>query len=147
MLEQVRNAIQLASGLAEVPRRRAEQFARGLADRGELRPNQISSLVEEIVKRSKENAQMVQALVSSEVKRQVKALGLATRDDIDRINRRLFGLAKGDDLDRLIRRIEKLESALETRPARPPAKPAARATKKTAKRKTAGSTKTAGSSS
>lgn len=146
MLEQVRNAIQLASGLAEVPRRRAEQFARGLADRGELGPNQISSLVEEIVKRSKENAQMVQALVSSEVKRQVKALGLATRDDIDRINRRLFGLAKGDDLDRLIRRIEKLESALETRPARSPAKPAARATK-TAKRKTAGSTKTAGSSS
>lgn len=146
MLEQVRSAIQLASGLAEVPRRQAERFARGLADRGELRPNQISSLVEEIVKRSKENAQMVQALVSSEVKRQVKALGLATRDDIDRINRRLFGLAKGDDLDRLIRRIEKLESALETRPTRAPAKPAARATK-SAKRKTAGSTKTAGSSS
>ena len=141
----MRNAIELASGLAEVPRRRAERFARGLADKGELRPNQISSLVEEIVKRSKENAQMVQALVSSEVKRQVKALGLATRDDIDRINRRIFGLAKGDDLDRLIRRIEKLELALETRPTRSPAKPARGA--KTSKRKTAGSTKTAGSSS
>lgn len=116
MLDQVRSAIQLASGLAEVPRRRAEQFARSLAKRGELRPNQITSLVEDIVTRSRENAQMVQSVVSSEVKRQVKALGLATRDDIERLNRRIFSLAKGDDLDRLIRRIEKIETALETRP-------------------------------
>lgn len=145
MLEQVRNAIELASGLAEVPRRRAEQFARSLADRGDLRPNQISSLVEDILRRSKENAQMVQAVVSSEVRRQVKALGLATRDDVERLNRRIFSLAKGDDLDRLIRRIEKIESKLETVPRRAKS-PASAKAKTTAKRK-AGSTKPEGSPS
>ena len=146
MLEQVRNAIQMASGLAEIPRRRAEQFARSLADRGELRPNQISSLVEDILRRSKENAQMVQAVVSSEVRRQVKALGLATRDDVERLNRRIFSLAKGDDLDRLIRRIEKIEARLETAPRRAP-KSAASARAKTTSRKKAGSTKPEGSPS
>jgi polyhydroxyalkanoate synthesis regulator phasin len=146
MLEQVRNAIELASGLVEVPRRRAEQFARSLADRGELRPNQISSLVEDILRRSKENAQMVQAVVSSEVRRQVKALGLATRDDVERLNRRIFSLAKGDDLDRLIRRIEKIESKLETAPRRPAKSPASVKAKTTTKKK-AGSTKPEGSPS
>ncbi len=145
MLEQVRNAIELASGLVEVPRRRAEKFARSLADRGELRPNQISSLVEDILRRSKENAQMVQAVVSSEVRRQVKALGLATRDDVERLNRRIFSLAKGDDLDRLIRRIEKIEAKLETVPRR--AKSPASAKAKTTSKKKAGSTNPEGSPS
>jgi polyhydroxyalkanoate synthesis regulator phasin len=145
MLEQVRNAIHLASGLTEVPRRKAEQFVRSLADRGELRPTQTSSLVEEIIRRSKENAQMVQAVVSSEVRRQVKALGLATRDDVERLNRRIFSLAKGDDLDRVIRRIEKIETKLEAAPRRP-AKSPATAKAKTTKKK-AGSTKTEGTPS
>lgn len=146
MLEQLRNAIELASGLAEVPRRRAEQLARSLADRGELKPNQISSLVEDILRRSKENAQMVQAVVSSEVRRQVKALGLATRDDVERLNRRIFSLAKGDDLDRLIRRIEKIEAKLETAPRRAPKSSVSAKPKTTAKKK-AGSTKAEGSPS
>lgn len=110
MLDQIRSAIQLASSVAEIPRQQAERFAKELSKRGELGTSQVSSLAEDIVKRSKENAEMLRSLVSSEIKRQVKALGLATRDDLDRLNRRVFGLATKDEVDRLSKRVSELTS-------------------------------------
>lgn len=110
MLEQIRNAIQLASGVAEVPRQQAEKFAKDLAKRGELRASQVTGLTEQIVKRSQENVSMVHALVTSEIRRQVKAMGLATRDDLDRVNRKVFSLATKDDIDRLSKKLSDLEA-------------------------------------
>lgn len=127
MLEQIRNAIQLASGVAEVPRQQAEKFAKDLAKRGELRASQVTGLADQIVKRSQENVSMVHALVSSEIKRQIKALGLATRDDVDRVNRKVFGLATKDDIDRLNKKL----TDLETKPKAPVASSAQKAPAKT----------------
>lgn len=87
MLDQIRIAIQLASGVAEVPRRQAERLARQLA--GELKGSSVAVLAEDIVNRSRENAQIVSALVVSEIKRQLKTMGLATRDDLERLAKRL----------------------------------------------------------
>ncbi|MCA1841219.1 MAG: hypothetical protein ABR507_00385 [Actinomycetota bacterium] len=126
MLDQIRSAIQLASSVAEIPRQQAERFAKELSKRGELRTSQVSGLAEDIVKRSRDNAEMVRSLITSEIKRQVKALGLATREDLDRLNRRVFGLATKEDLDRLTKRLNEGSS-----------KPAATAKKPTAKPKPA----------
>lgn len=128
MLEQLRTAIQMASSVAEVPKQQAERFAKGLVKRGDLRNNQVSKVAEDIVRRSQENAQMVQALVGSEIKRQIKALGLATRDDVERLGRRVFGLATREEVERLAKRVAQLEK----KPSGPkPAakKPATRASK------------------
>ncbi|MEO7803369.1 MAG: hypothetical protein ABIS18_02745, partial [Actinomycetota bacterium] len=85
--DQIRMAIQLASGVAEVPRRQAERLAKQLA--GDLKGSSVAGIAEDIINRSRENAQLVQTLVVGEIKRQVKSMGLATRDDLDRIAKRL----------------------------------------------------------
>lgn len=128
MLNQIKNAIQLASSVAEVPRRQAEKFARDLVKKGELRASNVTGLAEEIVKRSQQNAQMVQSLITSEIRRQVKALGLATRDDLERLNRRVFGLATKEDVDRLNKKIASLESKPSSSP-KPKPKTAAKTTR------------------
>lgn len=89
MLDQIRSAIELASGVAEIPRRQAERFARSLAKRGDLRLSQVSTLAESIVERSRSNAEMVRSIIRSEIRRQVRALGLATKDDLERLSRRI----------------------------------------------------------
>lgn len=95
MLDQVRMWMEMVSGVAEIPRRQAERLARELARRGEVRASAVQGLAEEIVRRSRENAEMVRTLVSGEILRQIKALGLATREDVDRLARRVRDLEQG----------------------------------------------------
>ena len=109
MLEQLKTVMQLASVVTEIPRRKAEKIARnlsGLTDGAALGAGQVASLAEEIMKKSQQNAQMIQTLISSEIRRQVKSLGLVTRDDLDRVNRKVFGLATKEDIDRLSRKVD-----------------------------------------
>lgn len=89
MLEVVRNAIRMASAVAEVPRKQAERFAKQLARTGEVSASQVSGIAEDIVRRSRQNADMVRTLVASEIRRQVRLLGLASREDIDALARRV----------------------------------------------------------
>lgn len=99
MLEHMRNAIQVVSAVAEIPRKQAEKIAKELAKKAGLGSGQISDLASDIMKKSRENAQMVASLVGSEVRRQVKALGLVTRDDLERVNRRIQGLASKHEVE------------------------------------------------
>lgn len=141
MLEQVRTVVQLASAVTEIPRQKAEKLARSLSgfSVGGLPTTQVTSLAEEIMKKSQQNAQMIQTLISSEIRRQVKSLGLATRDDVDRINRKVFGLATKDDIDRISKKVADVENRsastpTATRPksvaSKPKPKPKAKATAK-----------------
>jgi len=104
MLEQMRNAIQVISAVVEIPRKQAEKIAKDLASKAGLGPSQISDLASDIMMKSRENAKMVASLVGSEVRRQVKALGLVTRDDLDRVNRRIQGLASKQEVERMLAR-------------------------------------------
>lgn len=123
MLDQIRSAIQIASSVAEIPKQQAERFAKDLVKRGDLQSSQVGAMVEDIVKRSHQNAQMIQSLVSSEMKRQIRSLGLATRDDLDRVNRRVFGLATKDEVDRLNKRLQEVEKKRTTAASPVSAKP------------------------
>lgn len=89
MLDQIWDAIRSASSVVEVPRKRAESIARDLVRRGEAAASSASSIAEEIVKRSRENAEAVRKMVSSEVQRQIRLLGVASRDDLDRLSKRV----------------------------------------------------------
>lgn len=94
MLEQIRTLLETVSGVAEIPRQQAERLAKDLAKQSEAGAALVTGLAEDIVRRSRENAEMVRALVMSEVKRQVKALGLATHDEVERLSRRIRELER-----------------------------------------------------
>lgn len=127
MMDQMRSALQLAQSVVEIPKKRAEKIARQMMGGGNLKSTQVGALAEDIVKRSKQNAQMIQSVVSSEIRRQLKTLGVATRDDIERLSRRLFGLATKDDIDRLSKRLAAVEEKAKAPARATAAKPRSKA--------------------
>lgn len=94
MLDQIRTLLQTVSGVAEIPRQQAERLAKDLAKQSEAGAALVTGLAEDIVRRSRENAEMVRALVMNEVQRQVKALGLATNDEVERLSKRIRELER-----------------------------------------------------
>lgn len=128
MLDELKRLALVTSGMAELTRARAEQLVKDLVKAGDVRRDQASSLVLELLRRSQENRKEIATYVKAEISKQVEGLGLATKRDLERIERK----------------VGRLESATKKKPAAK--KPS---TKTAAKKKTAaprsGSTGSTGS--
>jgi polyhydroxyalkanoate synthesis regulator phasin len=111
MRDALKNYLTLASGLTEVGRQRAVAASKALVAQGEATAEQVSSLAEDLVQTSKNNREMVTALVRNEIEKAMDRLGLATADSVAQLTKRL----------------QSLESSLReaSAPAKPAAKPAA----------------------
>lgn len=83
------------AGMGLLQPKRAEELARGLVKRGEAGRDQAAKIARELVGWSKRNAERVVGLVQREVKKQVSALGLATKDDLDSLKKRVRQLERG----------------------------------------------------
>jgi polyhydroxyalkanoate synthesis regulator phasin len=85
MLEEMRRLAIFTSGVAELTRNRAEQVVKSLmSDHPEA-----SAAVKQLVEISRQNRQELLRVISQEMHNQVEALGLATKSDLERIERRL----------------------------------------------------------
>lgn len=82
-----------AMGLTELTRKRAEKVVRGLTKQGEEAGNP-RELVENLLERSQENREALVTLVRSETKRAMKAMGLATSNDVQRLEQQLKALRR-----------------------------------------------------
>src|ERR1700755_2415806 len=71
---------------------RAEAIVKDLVKAGEVQTEQAQAVVLDIVDRSRKNTEKMLAQVRAEVRDQVKALGLATQADIDRLDRKISAL-------------------------------------------------------
>jgi len=88
VLEEMRRLAIFTSGMAELTRNRAEQVVKSLmSDHPEA-----SAAVKQLVEISKQNRQELLRVISQEMHAQVEALGLATKADLERIERRLARL-------------------------------------------------------
>lgn len=74
---------------------RAEAIVRDLVSAGEVQAEQVQSIVTELVDRSRDNTERFREQVRNEVRDQVRALGLATQDDIERLERRMASAPAG----------------------------------------------------
>jgi polyhydroxyalkanoate synthesis regulator phasin len=81
--------------MAERPRRRAERIVSDLAKRGETRARDLQKAARGIAERSSRSRKELVSLVQKEIRRQIRSLGLATRDDVDKLQRRIRELEKG----------------------------------------------------
>ena len=81
----------LDAGIAftQMTRARAEGIVKDLVKAGELQRDQTQERVDELVERSRKNTEQLLDLVRAEVRQQFSAMGLATKDDIARIEARL----------------------------------------------------------
>lgn len=95
MLEELRRVAIVTSGVAELTRNRAEQVAKNLVKAGDARKDQTSVLVRELLRRSAENRRELTSFVRSEIKHQIEGLGLASKRDVERLERRIARLEAG----------------------------------------------------
>jgi polyhydroxyalkanoate synthesis regulator phasin len=79
---------------SETTRKRAEEFVRDLVKAGEVRQERAQKVVDDLVDRSRKNTEELLALVRAELKSQVSTLGIATKDDIKRLENRINQLSK-----------------------------------------------------
>jgi polyhydroxyalkanoate synthesis regulator phasin len=94
VLDALRRYVDAAVGVTEVPRDRAEKIVKDLAQRGEVRARDIQKAARELAERSARNRRELTGLIRKEIRRQVKGLGLATRDEVERLQRRVRELEK-----------------------------------------------------
>lgn len=73
---------------------RAQRIVSDLATRGESRAKDLQKVARDLAERSARNRRELVSLVQKEIRRQIKGLGLATRDEIDRLQRRVRELEK-----------------------------------------------------
>jgi polyhydroxyalkanoate synthesis regulator phasin len=73
----------------QLTQRRAEAIVRDLVKAGEIQAEQTQTMVTELVERSKKNTERFVDQVRGEIRQQLKTLGVATKDDIARLERRI----------------------------------------------------------
>jgi polyhydroxyalkanoate synthesis regulator phasin len=83
----------LEAGVAftELTRSRAEQIVKDLVKAGEVPRKRAEETIDDLVERSKQNSEMLVALVQAQVREQLSSLGLATKDDIARLEAQIAG--------------------------------------------------------
>jgi polyhydroxyalkanoate synthesis regulator phasin len=123
--EALKRYVDAAQSLTEIPRERAERIARRLASNGLIDRDQILGVASDIVARSRENRRRVTGLVASEMRKQISRLGLASKDDVERLRQRVQAL----EISERRRRQER------SKPATPRKRTATAARKKPASRR------------
>jgi polyhydroxyalkanoate synthesis regulator phasin len=81
----------LDAGMAftQLTRARAEAIVKDLVKAGELQREQTQERVDELLERSRKNTDQLRDLVRKEIRQQLSSIGLATKDDIARLERKL----------------------------------------------------------
>ncbi|MFG1654332.1 hypothetical protein ACGFIE_30805 [Micromonospora sp. NPDC049275] len=105
--------LELAMGLAEAPRKKAQDAVRRVVGSGGATAAQLQALGEELVTTGAANRESLTKLVRFEVDRALGAVGLATADEVAELTRRVR------DLERQLR------EARATEPRTPTGEPAA----------------------
>ena len=83
----------LDAGMAftQMTQSRAEAIVKDLVKAGELQREQTQDALEDLLERSRKNTDQLRELVRKEIREQLASIGLATKDDIARLERKLSG--------------------------------------------------------
>jgi polyhydroxyalkanoate synthesis regulator phasin len=86
-----KRVLETGMNFTELRRSQAYRLATELVAQGQLARDQIGAAVDELVEISRRRSEELRAIVAAEVQRQLSALGLATKRDLDALERRLRG--------------------------------------------------------
>jgi polyhydroxyalkanoate synthesis regulator phasin len=118
--------VDAASGLTNLTTAKAEQIAKQLVKSGEAAQDQMGELVDELLERQKKNREAIASLVKTETNRAVRAMGLATRKEVDDLKRQLASVK---------RELNRVEGQVGTAKKKAAKKGAKKATKKAGAKK------------
>ena len=84
--------LQALASLSDLTRTQAERVASMLAKQGEVQSAQVNRVTEDLMRRTQKNREILTRLVQREVKRQLGVLGMASRDEVARLQQRVRAL-------------------------------------------------------
>ncbi len=121
--------LEAATGLTSMTKASAEKIVKQLVRQGEAATDNAGDLVDELLERQRKNRDAVSAIVKAETGRVVKAMGLASVNEVERLQKQVA------DLKRSLADAEKTAKSAERKAET--ASKAASATKKPAAKKPA----------
>jgi polyhydroxyalkanoate synthesis regulator phasin len=92
VIDELRRIAMFTSGVAELSRDRAERLVRKAVKGGDVRKGQASNVVKNLIDVSRQNRKELVGLIRSELQSQIGNLGLATKRDLERMERRVARL-------------------------------------------------------
>jgi polyhydroxyalkanoate synthesis regulator phasin len=116
--------LQALVSLSDLTRTQAERVAALLAKQGEVQSAQVNRVTEDLMRRTQKNREILTRLVQREVKRQLGVLGMASRDEVARLQQRVRALEQ--EVDRSAKAAPARPSASASESSSAAAKPAAR---------------------
>jgi polyhydroxyalkanoate synthesis regulator phasin len=84
-----RRSFEAGTGFIDMSRERAEAFVKDLVKQGDLRKKKAQKAVDDLVERSRQATDELRNLIGREIGEQLKAMGVATKDDISQLERRI----------------------------------------------------------
>jgi len=90
----IRKGMLMGFGILSLTREKAEEWIDELVRRGEISEKEGREAVDEFVEKSKEMRQDLSSRVESAVEEAVKKMNLATRDDLDKLKKKINALEK-----------------------------------------------------
>src|SRR5690606_11512133 len=90
-----RRLLDAGSDLTEMTQKRAEQLVQALVHAGEVQVAQAPKVAQDLVEKSRTNRTRFMKAVERQVQAQVNRMGLATRADVEPLERKLAELEGG----------------------------------------------------
>jgi len=94
MNSSVQRYLEAATGLTMLTASKAEQLVKQMVRSGEAAGDQVGDLVEDLLARQRKNRDAVAALVRSETVRAVRAMGVATTSEVERLQKQVAALKR-----------------------------------------------------
>ena len=89
MLELLEKAVLTTIGVAAITQKKAEELVAEMKDRCKISEDEGKQLVDRIQNIAKESREKIQAIAEEEVRKVVDRLGLVSRDELDRLAKRV----------------------------------------------------------
>jgi polyhydroxyalkanoate synthesis regulator phasin len=93
--DMLRRYLDAGMAFTQLTRARAEGIVKDLVKAGEVQRDQTQDRVDELLERSRKNTDHLRDLIRKEIREQLASIGLATKDDIARLERKLGGGSAG----------------------------------------------------
>ncbi len=94
MKEYIRKIGLLGIGIVALTREKAEELANDLVKKGELTQDEGKALVKDLLKKSEEQGKELTKRIDREVKKTLKGINVASREDVRRLEKRIDKLEK-----------------------------------------------------
>ncbi|WP_406043895.1 hypothetical protein OG799_05980 [Micromonospora sp. NBC_00898] len=127
--------LELAMGLTEAPRKKAQDAVRRVVGQGGVTAGQLQALAEELVSTGLANREALTKLVRFEVDRALGAVGLATADEVAELTRRVHELERQLREAKTVPADASAAAPVSTVPGRPAPTPTTAVAKKTVAKK------------